>query len=83
MTEILKSKVTIEQEKEKPSMTVERDTEEALLLHDTPRRLTERRQEDVNRALLGPLTPLPQRNVSQLLLLTVLSLDTHIFGWPA
>nr|GMD82756.1 nuclear pore complex protein NUP1 isoform X2 [Ipomoea batatas] len=65
LTEILKSKtkITDEQEKEKPSMTVERDTEVALLLHDTPRRLTERRQEDVNRTLLGPLTPLPQRNV--------------------
>ncbi|XP_031098329.1 uncharacterized protein LOC116002355 [Ipomoea triloba] len=83
LTEILKSKVTIEQEKEKPSMTVERDTEEALLLHDTPRRLTERRQEDVNRALLGPLTPLPQRNVSQLLPLTVLSWFCLLLNWSS
>ncbi|CAH9083905.1 unnamed protein product [Cuscuta epithymum] len=61
LTELLKSKATEDLEEGEPSMTI--SGRDILLLRDTPKKSTERRQEVVNRAQFGPLTPLPRTNV--------------------
>lgn len=61
---ILNSKVVDEQEKNQTCVTAERDNERAVLLHDTPRKLSERKRESMPIALPGPSTPIPESIVS-------------------
>ncbi|XP_031094951.1 uncharacterized protein LOC115999249 isoform X1 [Ipomoea triloba] len=64
LIEILNSKVD-EQENNQKCMTAERDNERVLLLHETPRKLSERKLENMTRALPGPSTPIPESSVPE------------------
>lgn len=63
LIEILNSKVD-EQENNQKCMTAERDNERVLLLHETSRQLSERKLENMTRALPGPSTPISESSVS-------------------
>nr|GLL27333.1 nuclear pore complex protein NUP1-like isoform X1 [Ipomoea trifida] len=64
LIEILNSKVD-EQENNQKCMTAERDNERVLLLHETPRQLSERKLENMTRALPGPSTPISESSVPE------------------
>lgn len=62
LTEILNSRVVDQQEK-KASRTTEGDIGRFHLTHETPRRPNDRKQDELDFAMPGTSTPLPQTNV--------------------